>query len=334
MTGFYFLSILTVYTNIFATGFGYILFDCDYTADTLTPTCEHRYIQGILTFCVVGGVIAALDYKEQAVFQYVMMCLQLVVVVVVIIYAFWRMAEPGDTEVVLMDFRYYSQCCAIILPACNFHTVFPSVLAASKKRKSVLKNIILALSLSIIFIYGSIGVSSALTIPNLPSNVSHLFGRESFGYEDDQRPLWVGLLKGLIVLFPVLDISSNTLILAQSLSGVVISLFWGSDHSQVRTTHPFFFRLNRSVWMLPVGLFAGLTHNLVRDMQGELLMIPSMVIFLLIHACVPMSYNRAAVSITHKSHYEFSFPGVKSLNYSISGFFLFTFIAILYSRVA
>ena len=332
--GFYFLGELTVYTNIFGTGFGYVLFHCDFAPDDLTSTCSTRYIHGIILFCLVVGVIAALDYKEQAVFQMIMMSLQLVVVGVVLIYSLWKFAQPGEIHPVFIDFPHIGQAFSLIIFASNYHTVFPSILAAAQKDKRMQKSAIVAVTLTVIFLYGSIGVLSAVSVPNIPSNVSHLLRWEFFGYEQEELPVVLGMVKQLMVLLPVLAICSIAPIFAQSLSGVVVSLFYGADHTQVRKNHPYLYRLNRSIWMIPAGFFASLTHHLVPSTQTTLAGATGLMIVILIHIYVPLSYNQAMNSLPYKSTYDLPFSGTTLLNSIIAGFFICFLAVTVYTQVA
>lgn len=330
---FYFLGSLTAYTNVFGTGFAHVFFACDYSGKDVTPQCFDWYLVGIAVFGVLAAVLAALDYKEQAVFQYIMMILQLFIVLIVLAYAFYRLSKPEEREFVLIDVDHLGQSFALIVLAANYHGVFPSILAASQKSQAVQKSVIIAVAVTLILIYGLMGVISALAIPGLPPNVSHLMSQEYFGYTATTLPWVLVVLKELVVVFPVLDICSNAPIVAQSLAGVVTSWGWGPDHTQVRSSHPFLFRLGRALCLFPAVLLASSSHDFVLLTQASLAGLPGMMLILLIMTYVPICYNRALESLQVKSNFDLSWEGIKGLNWALSLGFLCVFWTLLYQRL-
>ena len=315
---FYFLGSLTAFTNVFGTGFAYLFFACDYAGKDVTPQCFDWYLVGIAVFGVIAAVLAALDYKEQAVFQYIMMCLQLFIVLIVLVYAFYHLSKPEKPGFVLVDSDYLGQSFALIVLAANYHGVFPSILAASQKSQAVQKSVIIAVAITVIIVYGSMGVVSALVIPDLPPNASHLLSQEYFGYTATTLPRVLAALKELVVIFPVLDICSNAPIVAQSLAGVVTSWGWGSDHAQVRRSHPYLFRLGRAFCLFPAVLLASSSHNFVLLTQAALAGLPGMMLILLIMTYVPVCYNRAMDCLEVKSGFDLSWKGIRGFNWALS----------------
>lgn len=331
---FYFIGSLTTFTNVFSTGVGHLLFACDYTGNEITATCSDYYVIGVVVFGVIIAVLAALDYKEQAVFQYIMMCLQLVIVIFVILYAFYRLPNSEELDFVLVDFDHLGQSFALIVLAANYHSVFPSILAASKKRQNVQKSVIIAVAATLIFTYGSMGVISALAYPGLPPNVSHLLSQEYFGYSQETLPLALKVIKELVILFPVLDICSNAPIVAQSLAGVITSWLWGPDHTSLRSSHPVLYRAGRALCLAPAVLLASSSHNFVLSMQASLAGLPGMMLILLILTYVPICYNRAVDNLAVKSNFDLAGKGIRSLNFALSLGFFCVFCTLLYQRLA
>jgi hypothetical protein len=119
---------------------------------------------------------------------------------------------------------------------------------------------------SLFLIYATLGIISALLIPKLPGNVSLLLLNETFGYSDVHSVSWfLKGLKWLVVLFPVIDICTNSPIIGQSLAGTLISWHMGTDHVHAREKRPFLFIFFRVISVVPSLIFAWWSTQLVRE---------------------------------------------------------------------
>jgi len=107
---------------------------------------------------------------------------------------------------------------------------------------------------------GTVGLS----VPNVPENISLLFGSETYGYAAEAVPQVLRFGSALVIIIPVLNICTNSPIYGQVLSGMLTSSLYGTNHDRVRAVRPYLFRAIRFAVMLPPVFLALLSLRLVR----------------------------------------------------------------------
>lgn len=129
-------STLTIYANIAGTAAGTLIWNCDYTSETVAH-CVTAYRWGLGGYLLLIGGLTVLDYKEQAWLQYIMTLLRYALITYIVLFGLFRGSMEAITPeiVVFRDFSHlgnvistlifgsmYQMCTPTILPSTDLST--------------------------------------------------------------------------------------------------------------------------------------------------------------------------------------------------------------------
>ena len=256
-------STLTIYANIAGTAAGTLIWGCDYTANTAAE-CLVSYRWGVGAYFMLVGGLTVLDYKEQAWLQYIMTLLRYVLITYIVLFSIFRGSTAAVTpEIALFrDFSHLGDVISTLIFASMYQMCTPTILPSTDLSLRNHRFVALLVCISTIVLFGAMG-TVGLIVPNVPDNISLLFGYETYGYEVEAIPQILRLGSALVIVIPVLNICTNSPIYGQVLSGMLTSSLYGTNHEEVRRVRPYLFRAMRCAVVLPPALLALLSVRLV-----------------------------------------------------------------------
>jgi len=260
------IALLTAYVNLFGTAFG-TLFDCEYTSGLLTGNeCEWKYRIGTMVFTVALLFLTVVEYKELRWLQYIMIIMQFTMLAFLILYSI----KYGSTEHLSSKNEQpfnYSEICntfSILAFAYLYHVCIPGVLAAGRGQHREQKEVALWMFISVAILYGLTGVISSLFFKELPADFGPFFQKHLSAEKDQEAiPSLFWLFAHISIYLPALDVICNSGIYGQSLAGMFVTFFYGTNHELAMQNHRFECKLIRVLCVLPAPIFAQFSMQLV-----------------------------------------------------------------------
>ena len=308
----YLAGALTAYANIFGTAFGThapILTTCDFnTLGTISFNCRMQYLIFVSIFLGLMLYFTNVEFKEQLWMQAGMTVARVVMMLAVIILSVISLAEQkninnndeykdGDPPIAVIGKLGF------LLPAILFggtyQPQFPGILSAIRKDVRVLRIIMLAVMLTLIGFYVTLGLTACFAVNRVSSNVTLSFGKYSNGEAENGRPVWTELIGYGIVFFPAIDVMSIFPIVAHAISDNIMALLGIVDREGFRLHHRVKYHALRTVCILPSFAYAFSETHL-----GSIVNNTGFFVFFLVFFMVPLLHIAGRIHVPTSSEFN------------------------------